>query len=284
MKETQLSFRYLSSATPPLLTLAGLESFDALAAFSLRADLSTALEEEVAHELELQRRDFAFANQIHGDRVAILDRAPDVPPSVDALIAARPGIFPAVQTADCLPILLLDPVHRVTAAIHAGWKSTVLRITRKVLRLLNGEFGTDSSDLIAFMGPAIGTCCYEVDAAVLEPFRKNAPSASRFIVTHEELKSRHGAVGENDGSSRTLGILSRGLNRKPIPPTRPGNQSFRIDLAGVNHFELVLGGVSEQSIYHSGLCTACYPQLFYSYRRDSGQPGRHIAVAGFRVR
>jgi YfiH family protein len=266
-----------------LLSLAGLDSVDALAAFSLRVDLSAGLEDAVAKELELGRNNLAFANQIHGDRVAILDRVPDAPPSVDAIIAATPGIFPAVQTADCLPILLLDPVHRVTGAVHAGWRSTVLRITRKVLRLLKDEFGTDPSDLIAFMGPAIGTCCYEVDAAVLEPFRKNVPSANRFIVTLEELKSRHRGTGKNDSCSGALDVFGCTLQPKPMTPSRPDNQSFRIDLAAANRLELILGGVSEQNIYHSGLCTACYPELFYSYRRDNGQPGRHIAVAGVRA-
>ena len=283
MIETPLSFRFLPSATPPLLTLTGLDSVDALAAFSLRANLSAGLEDAVAQELGLPRGSLAFANQVHGDHVAILDRVPDAPPSVDAIIAARPGIFPAVQTADCLPILLLDPVHRVTAAVHAGWRSTVLRITRKVLRLLKDEFGTEPSDLIAFMGPAIGTCCYEVDAAVLEPFRKNVPSANRFIVTLEELKSRHSGTGKNDGSSQALGVFGRTLQPKPMAQTRAASRSFRIDLAAANRFELVSAGVPEQNIYHSGLCTACYPQLFYSYRRDNGQPGRHIAVGGFRA-
>ncbi|MEW6530335.1 MAG: peptidoglycan editing factor PgeF [Thermodesulfobacteriota bacterium] len=283
MTESPLSFRFLPSATPPLLTLAGLDSVDALVAFSLRADLSMGPEDAVAQELGLPRDSLAFANQIHGDRVAILDRVRDAPPSVDAIIAARPGIFPAVQTADCLPILLLDPVHRVAAAVHAGWRSTVLRITRKVLRLLKDEFGTDSLDLIAFMGPAIGTCCYEVDAAVLEPFRKNVPSAERFIVTLEELKSRCRGTGKNDGSLQALGVYGRTLQPKPLAPTRADNQSFRIDLAAANRFELISAGVPERNIYHSGLCTACYPELFYSYRRDNGQPGRHIAVGGFRA-
>ena len=75
-------------------------------------------------------------HQVHGDEVVIVDDIPNRPPEADAIITTAPGIYPAVKTADCVPILLIDPVRRISAAVHVGWRGAVLRIARKVLRLL----------------------------------------------------------------------------------------------------------------------------------------------------
>ena len=191
----------------------------------------------------------ASCRQVHGDDVEIVDTVYEVPPQADAIVTAVPGIYPAIKTADCLPILLLDPVNRVAAAIHAGWRGTVLRISRKVLRMMKSNFGTNPADLLAGLGPAIGPCCYEVDEVVLEPFKQNVPQAEDFIVKVE----------------------SKGID----------SPSLRLDLVGANRFELIQEGVSSQNIHSANLCTSCNPNLFFSYRRDGAYSGRHIALTGF---
>jgi len=187
--------------------------------------------------------------QVHGDSVEFIDSIAEISPQADAIITTTPGIYPAIKTADCLPILLLDPVHRLAAAIHAGWRGTVLRITRKVLRLMKSRFGTDPTDLVAALGPAIGPCCYEVDEVVLKPFRETIPEAEQFIVKSE----------------------SRDTSR----------ESHRLDLRGANRLELIREGVPTSNIRSADLCTCCNPALFFSYRRDGVKSGRHLAVTGF---
>ena len=194
-----------------------------------------------------------FAHQIHEDRIQLVTSPRSDPQEADAMIAAEPGVFVAVKTADCLHILLLDPERQVIAVVHAGWKGTVLRITRKVLRRLTLEFGTDPADLLVALGPVIGPCCYTVDETVIVPFQQAFPCPERFL--------------KSSGSAATLG---RG----------PGY--YRMDIPGANRFELMAQGVREINIHDVGLCTACNPELFFSHRRDRGLTGRHIAVVGFR--
>lgn len=80
----------------------------------------------------------------------------------DALITDEPGLPVSIRTADCFPILLADQRNRVVAAIHAGWRGTDARIVESTLRDMRRSFGTDSSHVIAAIGPGIGVCCYEV--------------------------------------------------------------------------------------------------------------------------
>jgi YfiH family protein len=187
--------------------------------------------------------------QVHQDSVEIIDALPQVPPRADAIITSNPGIYPAIKTADCLAILLLDPVRRVAGAIHAGWRGTVLRITRKVVRMMKSRYGTNPTDLIAGLGPAIGPCCYEVDEVVLKPFRQAFPQAEQFI-TRSESGDR-------------------------------SKESLRLDLEGANRFELIQEGVPLANIHSTELCTSCNSALFFSYRRDGVKSGRHLALTGF---
>jgi polyphenol oxidase len=144
-------------------------------------------------------------------------------------------------------------VNKISAAVHAGWRGTVLGITGKVVRFLMDEHGADPETLIASLGPAIGPCCYEVDDAVLVPFRKTIPNADKFIHVKEV---------PCDGSSF--------------------RKSYRLDLEAANRAALIAEGISETNIHTAGQCTCCNPSLFFSYRRDGARSGRHIAVVGFR--
>jgi len=90
-------------------------------------------------------------------------------PEGDAVIAAGPGVLAAVETADCLPVLLVDPVRRVSAAVHAGWRGTAAGVAaRTAFALLAG--GSRPHDLVAGVGPGIGACCYEVGEELRDAF------------------------------------------------------------------------------------------------------------------
>lgn len=113
-------------------------------------------------------------HQVHGLRIAVVDR-PDMTredlEGYDAFVCAVPGIAVGVRTADCVPVLLFDPVKRVVAAVHSGWKGTVQKISRETLLLMHQLFGSAPSDIRAAIGPAIGPDSFQVGEEVVERFR-----------------------------------------------------------------------------------------------------------------
>ncbi len=112
--------------------------------------------------------------QIHSDRILrVGDRLHSC--EGDALITSHPGTFVAVKTADCVPILIADPESHAVAAVHAGWRGTVLGIAVKTLRRLEAEFRADAGKLLIAIGPCIGGCCYEVGPEVAQQFQELLP-------------------------------------------------------------------------------------------------------------
>lgn len=113
-------------------------------------------------------------HQVHGSRIAIVDR-PDLTredlEGYDAFITDIPGIAIGVRTADCTPVLLFDPVHRVIAAVHSGWRGTVSKISQKTICLMGEVFGTCPADLCSVIGPSIGPDSFQVGEEVVERFR-----------------------------------------------------------------------------------------------------------------
>ena len=105
--------------------------------------------------------------QIHSN---IVVDAADLVAEGDALISNRAGVTVGVKTADCVPILLVDPVTRSVAAIHAGWRGTAAQIVPAAIGELAARWGVKAEDLRAAIGPAIGGCCYEVSAEVARQF------------------------------------------------------------------------------------------------------------------
>ena len=120
------------------------------------------------------------AQQVHDDTIAIVasmdsDRGDKVYPhvfsSTDGLATAETGIPLMLFFADCVPVLFFDPIRRIAAISHAGWKGTVSRIAAKTLQALANEFGTNPKDCLIGIGPSIGQCCYEVDETVISRLR-----------------------------------------------------------------------------------------------------------------
>lgn len=108
-----------------------------------------------------------FLRQVHGCSVV----APPwtAPPDADASVTDARGTVLAIETADCLPVLIVDPVHLRVAAAHAGWRGTVARVAQAAVRALV-DSGSDPKDLLAALGPSIGPCCYEVGPEVEAAF------------------------------------------------------------------------------------------------------------------
>lgn len=172
-------------------------------------------------------------------------------PEADGLITAQAGLLIAIQTADCIPVLVADPARRAVGAFHAGWRGTVERIVELGVAKMAAEFGSRPEELVAAIGPGIGACCYTVGGEVLSRFEANFSYAS-------ELFRR-----DADGTPKDGGAL-------------------RLDLIETNRRQLLAAGLGAESIATVGGCTACQPELFYSHRASGGHAGRMMAAIGIR--
>jgi hypothetical protein len=205
--------------------------------------------------------------QFHSDVVCGFSSVPHAPCSADASISNTPNLLLAVQTADCVPILLLDPKERGVAAVHAGWRGTLQRIVEKTVGRMKMEFKTDPSDLLAAIGPAIGGCCYEVGTEVAAAFHSRFANAAEWF---DELRT-----GDEPNPLQWL-------NQFP-PGHRPLPKNVRLDLRKANRGQLLSAGLGPQNIFVSDLCTACRPDILFSYRQHGSESGRMMSVIGIRA-
>lgn len=216
--------------------------------------------------LSARKMQLVTLRQIHSD-IAHVISAPQTPLQGDALITATPSLLLAIQTADCIPILLIDPRHRAIAAIHAGWRGTLARIAAKTVGRMQMEFSTRPQDLIAAIGPGISQCCYEVGPDVVKEFAAKFPDARNwFEGPFDQLAS-----GEDPNPLPWLTMMPPG--HQP-PPLR-----CMLDLKEANSAILEEAGISAKNIFVTDLCTSCRTDLFFSYRREH-PTGRMLSVIG----
>ena len=135
--------------------------------------------QSLARQLSVDKASvFVTANQTHSSHVCIIDkremqgweRLEDAVEDCDALVTDQKNVIVTILTADCVPVLLYDPVKRVVAAVHAGWKGTEAKIVVKTIEVMEHKFGSNPSDILAGIAPAIGKCCYEVGEDVASHF------------------------------------------------------------------------------------------------------------------
>jgi polyphenol oxidase len=193
----------------------------------------------------IEKRSLFLVNQVHGDKVFILDD-PDVSfdevkkVSADALLTQIPGKPIGIFTADCLPILIYDPRLKVIGAIHAGRMGSVQSIILKVVREMTRVYGSCPAELVAGLGPAIGDCCYEVGADCIQPFKELFPD-------------------------------EKGLFRSSLS----GN--YFLDLVAVNKMDGEKAGLLSKNIFSMNHCTCCSIRNLFSYRRE-GKTGRTLTT------
>lgn len=205
--------------------------------------------------------------QFHSDVICDFDSVPGNACNGDASITATPNLLLGIQTADCVPILLVDPKNRAVAAVHAGWRGTLQRIVEKTIGRMEMRFGTRERDLLAAVGPAIGGCCYEVGTEVAAAFHSQFPQASQWF---DELRT-----GDEPNPLQWL-------NQFP-PGHQPPPKNVLLDLRKANRAQLLDSGVRAENIFVSELCTACRPELLFSYRKNGAASGRMMAVIGMRA-
>jgi len=207
--------------------------------------------------------------QIHSDIIHFVDAPPKAQLAGDGLITETPGLFLGIQTADCLPVVLVDPKQRAVGVFHAGWRGTIKRIAEKGVGEMHRRFGTRPRDLRAAIGPGIHSCCYQVGAEVREKFEAQFSYAARLF--HE--------VEERDPVRDKYPMLFL-TARPPGHSVLPKN--IFLDLVEANRQQLLAAGVLTKNMEASPLCTNCRPDLLFSYRAEKGKTGRMMAVVGIR--
>jgi len=172
------------------------------------------------------------AQQVHGAEVAVVGpgHAGRIVPGVDALVTRSSEVWLAVHTADCVPVLILDPARPAAAAVHAGWRGVAAGVVPAALAALRRAFGTAPAQCVAALGPAIGGCCYEVDAPV--------------------ARAMEGAPWWPDAAGAA------------------GPGKWYLDLRRAVRAQLRAAGLPRDQIEVVPGCTRCQPDVFFSYRRE----------------
>ncbi len=200
--------------------------------------------DKLATSFEIPLENFLVLNQVHGDAIYVIKPHGEYFDSrealdYDAIVTNRPNVACCIKTADCAPVFVVDPVKKVIAAVHAGWKGTAKKITAKTVRVMKDRYGCDPHDMLSAIGPAIGACCYEVDSPAAEAF---ASHVFREAFLHPGVKK----------------------NR------------WMLDLAEANRLQLLGEGLGPERVETSGWCTKCHPDAFFSHRGSGGITGRQI--------
>ncbi len=180
--------------------------------------------------------------QVHGCAVVVAERvSPDRRVCGDALITNAKGLGVAVQTADCLPVLIADARKKAVAAVHAGRKGVACGVLPTTIERMREEYGCDPLDMRAALGPAISGEQYEVGKECLPPFRKRYPNWRDFSA--------------------------------PL-----GQDKWLLDLPLAARLQLISAGIPEDRIGALGPCTFSESSRFFSYRREGPLTGRLLST------
>jgi len=207
--------------------------------------------------------------QVHSDVIHPVAALPDQPLVGDGLVTATAGLLLAIQTADCLPVIVVDRRQRAVGVFHAGWRGTVKRIVQKGVGEMQRWFGSKPRDLEAAIGPGVHNCCYMVGEEVRDNFASQFEYAAELF--HE--------VKESDPVREKYPLLFL-TARAPGHGKLPAN--IFLDLVEANRRQLIDAGVPAQQIEASPLCTSCRVDLLFSYRAEKGVTGRLMGVVGIR--
>jgi hypothetical protein len=187
----------------------------------------------------------------------------------DGMMTSEPGLLLAIQTADCIPVLIADRKRRAVAAFHAGWRGTLKRIVENGVGRMQLEFGSKPKDLIAAIGPGIGQCCYAVGEEVRSEFVSQfsyAQDLFRDVYDSDPVKEKY----------PLLFLTARAPGHSNIGP------SLHLDLVEANRRQLLDAGLASGTIAVVGECTSCRSDRYFSYRAGQGFTGRMFSAIGIR--
>lgn len=198
-------------------------------------------------------RKLVGTNQVHGGKVRVVTAADwkgdpyeRVDYEADGLMTDTPGVVLLIYSADCIPVLLYDPVRRVAAAVHAGWRGTAAGIAATAVERMKEVYDCRPEDILAAVGPGIGPCCFETHADVPDAMTAAFGGAAAAYMAPQ--------------------------------PDKPGKWS--VDLKAINAWRLREAGVAAEHIDVCPLCTACRPDLYWSHRKMGNHRGVQGALIG----
>lgn len=201
----------------------------------------------LAAALQIPFDSFVFERQTHSDNITVVDLSHkkrglfskfDSLQNNDGFIVQEPGVCPVAMHADCTPVILYDPVQKVAAAIHAGWRGTLKLIAQKGVEKMCSEFGTNPVDVLAGIGPSIGPCCYEVGEDVVSEVKKVFKENADDLLLYK------------------------------------GKPKFHFDLWEANRLQLLNAGLKKDNIVICDLCSYDHPELLFSSRYNHSVTGR----------
>lgn len=179
-------------------------------------------------------------NQIHGNSIVIIDKGYDLLqiPQCDAIITDLKNTPLMVMVADCIPILIYDPIKEVIAAVHAGRAGAFGKILPKTIQKIKEHYQSELKDLIIVLGPSIHQCCYEVGAEI-----------------------------KHEATEKGVDFAIQTKNSK-----------YYLGLQDILSNQLQDMGIKKDQIEYSPYCTSCNNDLFYSYRAEKNVCGRFCGL------
>lgn len=202
---------------------------------SLILDITQAIATRQTHTKHIQCVDYSYAGRGHDSFQSGLE-------NTDGLITNCANLPLLLFFADCVPIILFDPVKHVLSVVHAGWRGTTSSIAATAIEKMHAEYSCNPIDCHAFIGPSIGPCCYEVDNIV----------ADAVVETFD-------------------------FNQQVLTPK--ANGKWHLDLWKTNALILQGAGLLAENIITSDICTIEHNDLFFSHRKEQGKTGRISVMA-----
>ena len=201
--------------------------------------------QRVLQALDLEQTTLCTVRQVHGNQVCSIDAAMLqrglTGIAADALVTNLQRVALGVLVADCLPIVLYALDTPVIALVHAGRMGTYYRVVQHTLEVIEQRFATPPTQVHAMLGPAIGACCYTLDARAVRPFQDQFPTWEQFFIPH-------------------------------------GPERWTMDLLTANTLQLRAAGVPAEQIDTASICTACHKHDLYSHRAEGQEAGRGMAI------
>jgi YfiH family protein len=198
--------------------------------------------QRLAENFDLSR--IVRLRQIHSAIVRTIKADDNAVNDGDGMVTAAAGVTLAIFTADCVPILMLDRERRLCGALHAGWRGTLAGIAEQGVRAMLA-LGARPDHINAALGPGIGSCCFEVDAALARCFTEKIPAAARHV---------------RDGSPGKAFLSLRAILREQLEQC----------------------GLRREQILTVGPCTKCASDRFFSRRAAQGAvTGLQMSFIGF---
>ncbi|MBR0427173.1 MAG: peptidoglycan editing factor PgeF [Clostridia bacterium] len=223
---------------------------------------------EICDELNLKYNNLVNVKQNHTDNIQIINKKINIDEpdfnlyeNTDGLITNKEGIVLSTKNADCILLVFYDPIKKLIANVHSGWRGTLQRISVKAVEKMRQEYGCNPEDIICCMSPSIGKDHFEVGEDVYKMFYEEFKDLNDL----ENLK--HSSILKNSGNVKILDDIFE-----------QNGDKWHIDTILINRMLLLKQGLKEDNIIDSGICSVCNKNVIHSYRAHGEKAGRATQI------